>query len=228
LGTITDTTVVENLSLDDGTDDDDWYLVTLTETEITVEVDPVGETYLIGRQGGAAPTWSSTDSIADCEIGLYNAAGTTLLASATSGGRQDTEVLNHVVPSVGSYQIRVYGADGNNVQRYTLTIYTDTGSGVPIAGLPEKGLALSVAPNPFSTEARARFMAPAAGRYTVEVYDVNGRLAREISGNASAPGRVEVVWDGRDSRGNQAASGIYFLRATSGNRTEIKQALLVR
>jgi hypothetical protein len=231
LGTITDTTVIENLSLDNGGSDYDWYLVTLTNTSVTVEVDPIGETYLLGRQGGDPPTWITTDSIADPDIELYDAAGTTLLTSATSGGMQDTEVLTYTVPSVGSYQIRVYGkaGTGTNVQRYTMTVYSDPGSGVPIAdGLPGKGLAFSVYPNPFSTEARARFMAPAAGPYTVEVFDVTGRRARVINGHAASSGRVEVVWDGRDSQGNEAASGIYFLRARSGERTETKQALLVR
>ncbi|MFH1313748.1 MAG: matrixin family metalloprotease [Candidatus Eisenbacteria bacterium] len=233
LGTITDTTIVEDLSLDAGENDFDWYLVTLTNTSITVEVDPIGSTYLLGREGGADPTWMTTDSIADPDIELYNAAGTTLLTSATSGGMQDTEVLNYTVPSVGSYQIRVYGkaGTGTNVQRYTMTIYSDPGSGVPVAdpdGLPRTGLAFSVYPNPFSTDARARFMAPVAGPYTVEVFDVTGRLARVIDGHAASSGSVEVVWDGRDSRGNEAASGIYFLRARSGDRTEVKQALLVR
>ena len=112
-----------------------------------------------------------------------------------------------------------------------MTIYSDPGSGVPIAdidGLPRTGLAFSVYPNPFNAKATARFVAPAAGPYTVEVFDVTGRLARVIDGHAASPGGVEVVWDGRDDRGHEAASGIYFLRARSGDRMEVKQALLVR
>jgi serralysin len=232
LGAITDTLVVENLSIDKGQTDVDWFRVTLSELSLTVEVDPIGSTYRVGNEGGTA-AWVTTDSISDPDIDLYDAAGTTLLTSATSGGMQDTEVLSYTVPSVGDYQIKVYrkGGTGNGVQRYTMTIYTASGSGVPIADigdLPRTGLGLSVYPNPSSGKATASFVAPAAGPYTVEVFDVTGRVARVIDGNASRAGRVEVVWDGRDDQGYEAASGIYFLRARSGDRTEMKQALLVR
>ena len=232
LGTITDTLVVENLSIDKGQTDFDWYLVTLSELSLTVEVDPIGSTYRVGNEGGTAE-WISTDSISDPDIDLYDVTGTTLLASATSGGMQDTEVLTHIVPSVGDYQIMVYrkATTGNGVQRYTMTIYTAPGSGVPIAewgDLPRTGLDFSVYPNPFNGVATVSFVAPAAGPYSVEVFDVTGRRARVIDGNTSGAGPVEVVWDGRDDRGYDAASGIYFLRARSGERTEMKQALLVR
>jgi hypothetical protein len=232
LGTITDSLIVENLSIDNGTNDVDWYLVTLTNTSIRIEVDPIGSTYLLGNEGGST-SWVTTDSISDPDIELYNAAGTTLLASATSGGMRETEVLTHTVPSAGAYQIQVYrkAGTGNNVQRYTMSIYSELGSGVPVAdvdGLPRTGLAFSVYPNPFNGRATASFVAPAAGPYTVEVFDVTGRLARVIDGHAARAGGVEVVWDGRDDRGYEAASGIYFIRASSGDRTEVKQALLVR
>jgi hypothetical protein len=231
LGTLSDTLVVENLSIDGGDSDVDWYLITLTGTSITIEVDPYGWGYMCGNEGGSA-SWVCTDSISDPDIELYCSAGTTLLASATSGGMQETEVLMHTVPSPGSYQFKVFrkAGTGNNVQRYTLTVYEDDQSGVEIAGddISGSGLKLSIQPNPFTSRATARFYTASSGPYVVEVFDVTGRLTRSIEGYAAGGGWAEVVWDGRDDRGNRVAAGLYFVRTSFGRRSEIGRALLIR
>jgi hypothetical protein len=227
-----DTLVVENLSIDRGTTDTDWYLVTLTSTDITIEVDPIGSTYLLGDEGGSASS-ISTDSISDPDIELYNALGTTLLASATTAGIGETEVLNHTVASAGDYQIKVYrkADSGGGVQRYTMTIYSGDQSGIPFVdgdALPETGLAFSVYPNPFVAETNMKFFAPSPGSYKLEVFDVAGRRSRTIEAQTSKIGWVQAVWDGRDDRGDETASGVYFIRVSSGDRAEIKRLLRVR
>jgi hypothetical protein len=233
LGTIgSDTLVVENLSIDRGTTDIDWYLVTLSGTNVTVEVDPVGSTYLLGEEGGST-SWVSTDSISDPDIELYDALGTTLLASATSGGLGETEVLNHTVASVGDYQIKVYrkADSGSGVQRYTMTIYLGAQGSVPYVdgdGLAGTGLAFSVYPNPFGAEANMKFFAPSPGAYQVDVFDVAGRRTRTIEASVPRIGWTELAWDGRDDRGDETASGVYFVRVSTGERSEIKRLLRVR
>jgi len=233
LGTIgTDTLVVEELSIDRGTTDVDFYLVTLTSTDITVEVDPIGSGYLLGDDGGST-SWVATDSISDPDIELYDAAGTTLLASATSAGIGETEVLNHTVACPGDYQIKVYrkADSGGDVQRYTMSIYCGDQSSIPYADgdlSPGDGLAFSVYPNPFGAHANLRFFAPTPGYYTVEVFDVAGRRSRTLQAHASKIGWVEALWDGRDDRGEETASGVYFMRLSSGDRAETKRLLKVR
>jgi hypothetical protein len=233
LGTIAaDTLVVENLSIDKGTTDVDWYLVNLTSTGIVVEVDPIGSTYLLGNEGGSTST-ISTDSISDPDIELYDALGTTLLASATSAGHGETEVLTHTVGSTGDYQIKVFrkAGSGSGVQRYTMTIYLDDQSGVPYVDggdLPGTGLAFSVYPNPFVSQANVKFFAPTPGYYEVEIFDVAGRRSRTIEANAPKIGWTELVWDGRDDNGVETASGVYFVRVSSEDRTDIKRLLRVR
>jgi hypothetical protein len=229
LGTVVDTMVVENLSIDKGTTDIDWYLVSLTATDITIETDPVGSTYMLGDEGGSTAS-VSTDSISDIDIELYDAAGTTLLASATSGGIGETEVLSYTVPAVGDYQIKIYrkASSGSGVQRYTMTAYYSAGAGIPYAdGGAEASLQLSAAPNPFGSQTTARFMAHTAGPYSIEVYDVSGRLAHRIDGYTPGPGWVEASWDGRDDRGTRLASGVYFMRASSGRQAETRRVLMV-
>jgi hypothetical protein len=230
IGAILDTVVIENLSIDRGLDED-WYFITLTGTNVTVEVDPVGSSYLVGPEGGST-SWTATDSISDPDIELYDELGTTLVASATSAGVGETEILSTSVPHAGAYQVKIFrkAGTGSNVQRYTLTIYSDPSSGIPFVdgnGLPETGLAFAVYPNPFVSQATMRFFAPSSGPYSLRVYDVAGRLTRTMEGTASSPGWVETSWDGQDQTGNQAASGVYFIRAASGNRIDTKRVLKI-
>jgi flagellar hook assembly protein FlgD len=50
-----------------------------------------------------------------------------------------------------------------------------------------------------------------AGSYSVQVYDLAGRRVRVLNGDASA-GEVVVPFDGRDSGGQELASGTYLYR----------------
>ena len=53
---------------------------------------------------------------------------------------------------------------------------------------------------------------------TLELFDTSGRLLWTHRKNLP-PGRHQVSWNGRDTRGRVMRNGIYFLRSTSGIRT---------
>jgi hypothetical protein len=67
-------------------------------------------------------------------------------------------------------------------------------------------------PNPFNPTTAIEFSAPAAGEVQVEIFDVTGRLVRTLAVGGVTPGRHQALWDGRGSRGDAQASGIYFYR----------------
>jgi hypothetical protein len=225
LGTISDSLVVANLCIDNGQTDTDWFKVTLTNTQLTVKVDPFGASYYVGPDGGTE-VWTATDSISDLDFDLYDAAGTTLIASATAGGLGATESLSTFVPTAGTYQIKVYrkAGSGSGVQRYTMSIYSDASAGVIVR--PE--LSFSVYPSPFTASTTARFLAASAGPYRVDVYDVTGRCCRELAGRAPGAGWVEATWDGRNDEGNAVPAGVYFVRVSWADRVGTARVLVVR
>jgi flagellar hook assembly protein FlgD len=49
------------------------------------------------------------------------------------------------------------------------------------------------------------------------VYDLQGRLVRQLLESSPGGGSHSVVWDGLDSHGARVASGIYLYRLTSGD-----------
>jgi hypothetical protein len=225
LGTITDSLIVETLSIDKGQTDVDWYTVTLTNTDIDIVVDPIGSGYYVGPDGGTQ-VWVQTDSISDLDIYLYDAAGTTLLASATSHGTGESEELAYTVPATGNYKIYVFrkASTGNDIQRYKMTVYSDAAAGV----FTQADMSFAVYPNPFTSGTTARFLVPSAGAYHLDVFDVMGRSCRKIEGRANAAGWVEATWDGHNNRGDEVPAGVYFVRVSSDGREDTARVLLVR
>lgn len=88
--------------------------------------------------------------------------------------------------------------------------------------------AIRVHPNPFNPTTHVKFSLPTAGAIALRIYDVNGRLVRELLHAQRAAGDHLVTWDGRDERGAAAASGVYFIRFEAGNAVEVSKVLLVR
>jgi hypothetical protein len=64
---------------------------------------------------------------------------------------------------------------------------------------------------------------------TVRVYNTSGRLERVIQrGEPMAPGRVALVWDGRDEDRKVVASGLYIVVVTAGSSQAEKVVAVVR
>jgi PKD repeat protein len=77
-------------------------------------------------------------------------------------------------------------------------------------------LSASISPNPFNPEATVTFLTSREGRVTMALYDLRGRLVRTLLQDELLPaGYHDVRVDGRDSRGDRLASGVYYLRIRS-------------
>ena len=86
----------------------------------------------------------------------------------------------------------------------------------PIAALQPK---LRVSPNPFTTRTEIRYRVVDGSALELAVYDVAGRRIRLLTSRAQNPGDHTLVWDGTDSSGQHAASGVYFCRLTTGGKS---------
>ena len=66
------------------------------------------------------------------------------------------------------------------------------------------------------------------GPVRITVYDVGGRLVKTILNEPRGPGVYRAVWNGRDNRGTQVASGVYFVRMTAGSFVKTTKVLLLK
>jgi hypothetical protein len=70
-------------------------------------------------------------------------------------------------------------------------------------------------PNPARSSVEVAFDVPHAALARIAIFDVTGRLVRNLANQLVAPGRVRLKWDGVDSQGQHAAAGTYFVRPTA-------------
>ena len=78
----------------------------------------------------------------------------------------------------------------------------------PVSPLP--GPALQALPSPFRAATSVRFVLPVAGDVSLVVYDVSGRVVRELAHGWKSAGPQAVTWNGLDRAGREVPSGIYF------------------
>jgi hypothetical protein len=77
-------------------------------------------------------------------------------------------------------------------------------------------------PNPFNPATEIQLDLPESGNYSIDIYNVTGQLVKNFSGYSDA-GIVKVKWEAND-----AASGIYFYKATANNFTDTKKMVLMK
>ena len=65
------------------------------------------------------------------------------------------------------------------------------------------------------------------GAVTIEVYNLLGLKVRVLEGRFAA-GKGELVWDGKDSSGRPAASGVYFYKLVSEGTHQVRRMLLLK
>lgn len=81
-------------------------------------------------------------------------------------------------------------------------------------------------PNPFNPTTTIAYSLREPARVRLTIYDVIGRQVRQLVDSEEAPGEYSVVWDARNSDGQNVASGIYIYRLmVNGSPTTKKMQL---
>ncbi len=121
--------------------------------------------------------------------------------------------------------------------RYRLVLVRSSGSETTIPGGDARlsvpgSLPLSIShavPNPFIGSTSFELALPeTAGEVTVRIYDVAGRLVRQVASERLAYGRHLVSWDGRDELGEGVSSGVYLCSFEYGDTRLTRKLTLLR
>ena len=99
--------------------------------------------------------------------------------------------------------------------------------------VPDKTLLLANYPNPFNPETWMPYQLAKSADVTVSIYAADGKLVRRLDFGHQPAGVYRIrsraaYWDGRNARGEHAASGVYFYTFTAGDFTATRKMLLVK
>jgi len=83
-------------------------------------------------------------------------------------------------------------------------------------------------PNPFNPQTQICFDLPEVLPVRLTVLAVDGRRIATLVDEPLPAGSHRIVWDGRDARGQQVASGTYFYRIQAGRHDAVRKMILMK
>jgi hypothetical protein len=97
-------------------------------------------------------------------------------------------------------------------------------------GLPEcrEAMLAGSRPNPFGPMTEIRFDLGQTSHVRLAVYDILGRHILTLLDRPVARGLHSIEWDGRDSSGNAAPAGVYFVRISAGGTSDSRTVTVLR
>jgi len=87
---------------------------------------------------------------------------------------------------------------------------------------------LSAYPNPFNPSLYIRFELRHPATVTLVVYDATGRKVRTLAGSTMSAGPHTTFWNGRDDRGRDVSSGVYFVQLSIDGTIGTTKVTLIR
>ena len=83
-------------------------------------------------------------------------------------------------------------------------------------------------PNPFNPTTTFKFSLAKKTAVSLKVYNVKGQLVKTLAHGLLNAGYHTVLWNGKDNHNSSVASGIYFYRLETGDKTFVRKALLLK
>jgi len=83
-------------------------------------------------------------------------------------------------------------------------------------------------PNPFNPTTSIRYSLQRTSQVEVTVYNMLGQTVKVLESGVQAPGIYETTWDGKDTNGKEAASGMYLYRISTQDFTETRKMMLLK
>ena len=83
-------------------------------------------------------------------------------------------------------------------------------------------------PNPANSEVWIPFEIGRGSEVRITVYDLMGKPIRRMNLGYKAPGRYLERWDGRDERGEEVSSGIYFIKLEAGGFKGVEKVAILK
>ena len=159
----------------------------------------------------STPAIEDIDNDGDLEIVIGSTSGLEVIDIKSSAELMDSwSVYRGTMQRTGVYDVSVMSIGGKeNI-------------------VPDKFYVSSNYPNPFNPTTRFYIDVPEAGNLSVTIYDVNGKLVKELINTYVNKGRVQSLWSGKNEFDMMSPTGIYFLRVETSSNYHVQKLALVK
>ena len=111
---------------------------------------------------------------------------------------------------------------------YSFTVLELTGLELVNQPVTPASVFLNASPNPGRSVVSIGYGVPQPSKVSLVIFDSSGRGVRTICDGTHAAGVYNLTWDGRDSNGDAAPSGIYYARLVCGGESRVTKIAMVR
>ena len=166
---------------------------------------------LINGSIESTPVIEDIDNDGDLEIVVGSSSGLDVIDIKSSAELMDNwSVYRGTINRAGVYDASVMAAEGNK----------DI--------LPKSFYVSSNYPNPFNPTTNFYIDVPASGKLAVRIFDVNGRLIKELINTQVNAGRVQGQWSGKNEFDMLSPTGIYFLHVQTATNYHVQKLALIK
>lgn len=190
--------------------------------QLTGSYDAASKTLILSWRANNEPDFSRYKVYRGTD-GDFTPSGITLVTSTL-----DTLATVGPYGPTGRSYVKVSALDENGNESVYACLSPEDVQGLEINRQPMVFALGQNRPNPFNPATNVPFTIEKDGVVTLQIYDVAGRLVRTLVDRPMKAGRYTEAWDGRDERGQKAATGLYFFRLQSGGKTSIRKGILLK
>jgi hypothetical protein len=133
-----------------------------------------------------------------------------------------------VDPTAGTWYYKLTAANRSGYQSPSAALAPQGTTAVEGAPVPGALFLAAARPNPARAAAVLRFGLPREAAVSLAVFDVNGRLVREVARARFPAGEHAVGWDLHDSAGAPVSGGLFFIRLRADGLSRSGRLVVVR
>ena len=83
-------------------------------------------------------------------------------------------------------------------------------------------------PNPFNPVTTISYNLPKAGSVSIVIYDMMGRLVRDLVSEYQSSGYRSIKWDATNNLGESVSAGMYFYMVDFGELKQVRKMLYIK
>ena len=83
-------------------------------------------------------------------------------------------------------------------------------------------------PNPFNPTTTIEYTLPEVSNVELSIYNIKGELVKTLVKEIQERNRYSVMWGGKDNKGRNVASGVYFSVLKTNNKRKVQKMLLIK
>ena len=152
-----------------------------------------------------------------------------------SSGEANDSVYLWDVPNTPSdsclVRIIAFDPSMNSEQDESDSLFTIAAVGTEerrIKGDSEKGLSVTVFPEPFAERTAIDLYLAKNTQVNLSIYDISGRKILNLFDGVLRKGHQEFLWNGQDSNGKAACTGIYIIRIEAAEGVYTRRITILR